>query len=165
MEKSNKILEQGVHGYLPENLNKLFYIGDQDGIYFREGIYRSKSSFLNCVMQSLSDENILYHTFHEAPWGCYPINTGVKIVNKKAIKYEEEMWNLRNTSPWNEFPWEQKTLYEYIFPRLNKEEYRIHDPYILNCIIKAYPDKIHNALFLHMCAMTRDERDEYIKNI
>ena len=113
----------------------------------------------------LSDENILYHTFHEAPWGCYPINTGVKIVNKKAIKYEEEMWELRNTSPWNTFPYEQKTLYEYIFPRLNTSEYRIHDPYILNCIIKAYPDKIHNALFLHMCAMTRDERDDYIRNV
>jgi len=107
----------------------------------------------------LSDKSILYHTFHESNWGCYPINTGVKILNKNAIKYEEEMWSLRNTSPWNEFPYEQKTLYEYIFPKLNKNEYKIHDPYILNCIIAAYPDKVNSALFIHMCAMNVNDRN------
>ena len=107
----------------------------------------------------LSNENILYHTFHEAPWGCYPINTGVKIVNRKAIYYEEEMWSLRNTSPWNQFPYEQKTLYEYIFPKLNKDQYTINDPYILNCIINAYPTKINEALFIHMCGMSEQERN------
>jgi hypothetical protein len=112
----------------------------------------------------ITNEDILYHTFHEAPWGLYPINTGVKIINKKAIKYEEEMWQLRNTSPWNEFPYEQKTLYEYIFPKLKATEYTINDPYILNCITKAYPDKIHNALFIHMCAMTEQERNNYMMN-
>ena len=113
----------------------------------------------------LTNEDILYHTFHESPWGCYPINTGVKIINKKAIKYEEEMWNLRNISPWNQFPYEQKTLYEYIFPKLNKNEYTINDPYVLNCIIYAYPNHIENALFIHMCSMKKDKRNEYIKNI
>ena len=55
IKKTNKILEYGSHGYLPENLNKLFFIGDEDGIYFREGVFRNKSSFLNCVMQALND--------------------------------------------------------------------------------------------------------------
>jgi len=56
IKKSNKILEDQTHGYLPENLNKLFFIGDQDGIYYREGVFRNKSSFLNCVMQALNNE-------------------------------------------------------------------------------------------------------------
>jgi len=110
----------------------------------------------------LSDENILYHTFHEAPWGCYPINTGVKILNIKSIKYEEEMWSLRNTNPWNQFPYEQKTLYEYIFPKLKSTEYKIHDPYVLNCIMNAYPRKVPSALFIHMCAMKTQERNSTV---
>ena len=110
----------------------------------------------------LSNESILYHLFHDSPWGSFPINTGVKFVNRKALKYEEEMWELRNTSPWNTFPYEQKTLYEHILPKLNNDEYIIHDPYTLNCIIKAYPNKIKNALLIHMCAMTTEERNNYI---
>jgi len=109
----------------------------------------------------LSDENILYHTFHEKPWS-YPINTGVKIVNKKAIQYEQEMWDLRKTYPWNKYPYEQKTLYEYIFPKLNPDQYRIHDPYVLNCILKAYRKKVDSALFIHMCAMKLDQRNNTI---
>jgi hypothetical protein len=35
----------------------------------------------------LSNSNILYHLFHEKPWD-YKVNTGVKIVNHKAIKIE-----------------------------------------------------------------------------
>lgn len=113
----------------------------------------------------LSNENILYHLFHESPWGCYPINTGVKIVNRKALIYEAEIWDLRNTNPWNTFPYEQKTLYEYVLPKLNKNEYIIHDPYVLNCITQAYPDKIKDALFIHMCGMTSEERKKYIDNV
>ena len=109
----------------------------------------------------LTNEDILYHTFHELPWK-YPINSGVKIVNKKAIKYEEEMWELRNTKPWNSFPYEQKTLYGYIFPKLKPSEYTINDPYILNCIVKLHPDKIANALFIHMCGTSEPERNKYI---
>ena len=60
----------------------------------------------------LTNDNILYHLFHEAPWGCYPINTGVKFVNKDALAFEDCVWDLRNTHPWNTFPWEQKTIYE-----------------------------------------------------
>ena len=60
IKKTNKILEYGAFGYLPDNLNKLFFIGDQEGIYFREGIFRTKSSFLDCIMQALNeDTNIL----------------------------------------------------------------------------------------------------------
>ena len=41
------------------------------------------------VYKSIKVENliliiILYHLFHESPWGVYPINTGVKFVNKKS---------------------------------------------------------------------------------
>jgi hypothetical protein len=112
----------------------------------------------------LTNTNILYHLFHENNWGSYPINTGVKIVNKNALKYEEIVWSLRNTYPYNTFPFEQKTVYEYILPII-PNQYIIHDPYILNCIIKAYPDKIQNALFLHMCATPESERNDKMKSL
>jgi len=112
----------------------------------------------------LTNDSILYHLFHEQNWGCYPINTGVKILNRKALVYEDEVWNLRNTTPWNEFPFEQKTIYEYILPKLHNK-YIIHDPYILNCIIKAYPNKVKDALFVHMCATSTTRRNTIMKKI
>jgi hypothetical protein len=113
---------------------------------------------------NLLDSNILYHLFHERDWGCYPINTGVKFVNRDALEYEDIVWSLRNTHPWNTFPWEQKTIYEYVLPQI-PGRYIIHDPYILNCIIKAYPDKVKDALFVHMCGTPVEERNSIAENI
>lgn len=107
---------------------------------------------------------MLYHLFHENPWGCYPINTGVKFVHRDALKYEEEVWNLRNDEPWKNFPFEQKTIYEYVLPKI-PNQYIIHDPYVLNCIIKAYPSKIKDALFLHMCGTSETDRDSICKTL
>lgn len=114
----------------------------------------------------LTDGCVLYHLFHERDWGCYPINTGVKFVHRDAIGYEVEMWKNRDTPPWNTFPFEQKALYEYVLtrPELNGR-YIIHDPYILNCIILAYPDRVPLCLFAHMCAMGASERDKIMKMI
>ena len=106
----------------------------------------------------LTNENILYHLFHENNWGCYPINTGVKIIHRNALKYEDIVWSLKDTAPWNNFPWEQKTIYEYVLPQI-PNQYIIHDPYVLNCIIKAYPDKIKDALFVHMCGTDVSDRN------
>ena len=110
----------------------------------------------------LTNEDILYHTFHEKPWGCYPINTGVKFINVKALSLEDEIWSLRNTRPWNTFPYEQKTLYEHIFPKI-PGKYIIHNPYKLNCITEAYPWAVKDALFVHMCSLTTDKRNIMIK--
>jgi len=112
----------------------------------------------------LTDTRILYHLFHENNWGCYPINTGVKFVHRDAIKYEAEMWELRNTDPWNTFPFEQKTVYEYVLPKI-PDQYIIHDPYILNCITQAYPDRVPGSLFAHMCAYPKEERNAIIRNV
>ena len=109
-------------------------------------------------------EPMLYHLFHEKPWGCYPINTGVKFVHRDAIQYEKEIWSLRNTDPWNKFPFEQKTTYEYILPKI-AGQYKIHSPHVLNCIIKAYPSLVSRALFVHMCAMSTDERNKHMSKI
>jgi glycosyltransferase involved in cell wall biosynthesis len=108
--------------------------------------------------------DMLYHLFHEYPWGCYAINTGVKIIHRNALKYEEEIWSLRNTAPWNQFPFEQKTTYEYILPKI-VGKYMIHDPYVLNCITKAYPDKLNDALFHHMCNMSEQERNKIMSRM
>ena len=50
----------------------------------------------------------------------------------------------------------------YDLPKLNKNQYIIHDPYKLNCIIKAYPDKVKDAHFIHLCAMTTEQRNNFI---
>ena len=44
-------------------------------------------------------------------------------------------------------------------------QYIIHDPYVLNCIIKAYPDKIKDALFVHMCGTRENERNDIMEKI
>ena len=112
----------------------------------------------------LNSNDILYHLFHEYPWGCYPINTGVKFIHKNALKYEEEIWSLRNTSPWVEFPFEQKITYEHILPKI-VGKYTISDPYVLNCIIKGYPDKMKDALLHHMCNIYETERNNIMKKL
>jgi hypothetical protein len=111
---------------------------------------------------NLNDPKIIYHFFHEKPWD-YAINTGVKFVNRKAIVYEKEIWDLRKTKPWSDWPFEQKATWEYLVPKI-PGKYKVHDPYVLNCIVKLYPDKLNKALFAHMCGTREPERNEHIKN-
>jgi len=113
----------------------------------------------------LTDDKILYHLFHEDGWGQFPINTGVKIVNREALEWEKTTWELRNTEPWNKYPFEQKTIYEYVLPRIGTDRYKIHDPYTLNCITKAYPDKVDSAVFVHMCACSEEERNNIMRGV
>jgi hypothetical protein len=112
----------------------------------------------------LSDDNILYHLFHERPW-IFPVNTGVKFVNVKAIPLEKEMFELRNTPPFNEFPYEQKCIIEHILPKI-PGQYIIHDPYYLNCIFLLYSNRIkRNALFIHLCSCDEEKRNRLIDRI
>jgi hypothetical protein len=106
----------------------------------------------------LTDTNILYHLFHENPWH-YPINTGVKFVNKHALQYEKLIWENRNTDPWSSFPFEQKTLYEFILPQI-PDKYIIHDPYMLNCIDGPHDAYKKDALFIHLCGRPEDKKNE-----
>lgn len=116
-------------------------------------------------MIDLSDEHILYHLFHENDWGQYQINTGVKFVHRDAIHWEDRVWELRNTDPWTQYPFEQKVIYEYVLPQIGEHRYIIHDPYVLNCIIKAYPDKVSRSVFAHMCACTEEERNNIMREV
>jgi len=114
----------------------------------------------------LTDERILYHIFHEdGGWGQFPINTGVKFVNRTALEWEDKVWELRNTDPWTQYPFEQKTIYEYVLPLIGKDRYIIHDPYLLNCLTKAYPEKVEDAVFVHMCACSEEERNSIMRDI
>ena len=113
----------------------------------------------DCI--DLTDKNILYHLFHEKPWS-FPINTGVKIVNRIAIPIESTIYTMRNTPPWNEFPYEQKITAEYVIPKI-QGQYKIHDPYLLNYILYQIRDT-HNdptqAVFIHLCTRTTDQRNK-----
>jgi len=53
--KTNKIVDNGQLGYLPSEIERFFYIIDNDlnSTYYRRGINRSKNSFLECVLFSL----------------------------------------------------------------------------------------------------------------
>lgn len=114
---------------------------------------------------NLQNPYTLYHLFHERPWS-FPINTGVKIVNRDAIVFEKEMFDLRNTSPWNEFPYEQKNLAERVLPSI-PGYYKIHDPYMLNYILYQPVTKDtynpNDAVFVHMCTRTTEERDRIMR--
>jgi hypothetical protein len=136
-------------------------------VWFDSDVYvNPRNAHLSIESQiNLTDENILFHTFHESPWGCYPINTGVKIVHRQAMKYEDEMWDLRYTDPWKQFPYDQKALYEYIFPKLDPSQYTINDPHMLNCILHAYPQHVHASLFVHMCGMSEKDRNSHINDV
>jgi hypothetical protein len=103
----------------------------------------------------------MYHLFHEEPWP-FPINTGVKFVSAGALGYESEVYTLRNTPPWNQFPYEQKAMAEYMLPRLRHISI-VHDPYLLNNILYQWRP-VHNdpkeAVFLHMCGRTVEQRNK-----
>lgn len=109
----------------------------------------------SCI--DLSDFRILYHLFHEKPWD-YPVNTGVKIVNRKAIPLEKEVYSKRFNCP---FPFEQKIMADYILPKY-REQIKIHDPNQLNCIYGLH--NMDEALFLHVCNKTELERNLIILN-
>jgi len=109
------------------------------------------------------DPFMLYYTTHEKPWGIDLINTGFKVVNRNALCYEQEIWESRDTIPWNTFTFEQLTLWNKIFPRI-PGRFCIKENKELNCIIKAYKSSPHilaKGVFMHMCNMTREERDEW----
>jgi hypothetical protein len=116
----------------------------------------------SCI--DLTDKSIQYHLFHEKPWD-FAINTGVKFVNASSIHHELKMYQMQNTPPWNEFPYEQKAMLEYVIPRI-EGKYVIHDPYVLNYILyQARPT--HNdpgeAVFVHVCGRSTNERNRIMK--
>jgi len=115
----------------------------------------------DCI--DLTDMNISYHLFHENPWN-FPVNTGVKIVNANAISWEARLFSMRNTPPWNEFPYEQKVIAEYVIPILG-DKCKIHDPYIMNHILYQLRYEYHNpadAMFVHVCGRSADQRNKII---
>ena len=56
---SNKLVDNGQLGYLPQEIEKFFNIIDDDinSIYRRHGVNRSKNSFLECVLFSLDSND------------------------------------------------------------------------------------------------------------
>jgi len=100
----------------------------------------------------LNDGNILYHLFHEKPW-AFPINTGVKFVHRKAIKWEKEIYTFKDVTP---FPFEQKVVADKIIPKYRKQ-IKIHDPDHLNCIKWVHDEK--QALFVHLCGKSNSLRN------
>jgi len=101
---------------------------------------------------NLDDKNILYHVFHEKPWN-FPINTGVKFVHRKAIKWEKEIYSFKDETP---YPFEQKVVIERIFPEY-RTQIKVTDPDHLNCIKWIHDEK--SALFVHLAGRSNSRRN------
>jgi len=105
----------------------------------------------------LSDPTILYHVFNEKPWG-FPVNTGVKLVNRKAIHWEDEIYAMRKDC---KFPYEQKLVIDYIVPKYGSQVI-IHDPETMNCLYGTHDHT--KALFVHVCSRSQANRNLIILN-
>lgn len=144
--------------------NKM-YPNAQWYIWLDSDVYANRLDLTIESQIDLSDLSIQYHLFHEKVGGyCYPINTGVKIVNKDAIHFEQEIWNNKDTPPWDKFPFEQKAIYEYVLPKI-RDKCIIHDPYILNNLYYGCEEYRSNAIFVHMCNIKFNERNSIIRDI
>lgn len=59
---TNKFVPNNIFGTLPQNINKMFEVTDLEEtyVYVRKGVFRNKSSFLNCILEAMNDDtNIL----------------------------------------------------------------------------------------------------------
>ncbi len=101
---------------------------------------------------NLDDKNILYHVFHEKPWN-FPINTGVKFVHRKAIKWEKEIYSFKDETP---YPFEQKVVIERIFPKY-RTQIKVHDPDHLNCLKWVHDED--SAIFVHLAGRSNSLRN------
>jgi hypothetical protein len=62
---TNKTVTSDGFGYLPKELTKLFEMIDLSSTYYRKGVSRSKSSFLECVLEALYEETGFLNTEEE----------------------------------------------------------------------------------------------------
>jgi len=145
-------------------------------VWLDTDIFVNRMEFRIESVIDLSDNNILYHLFYEKPEEKYPrvwnfkydiigshnINSGVKFINRDAIKIESDIWDLRNDNKWKKFPYEQRVMVEKIIPE-NFDRIIIHTPYILNCIDLFYP--IQDALFVHLCGRSEKFRNTFMAEL
>jgi hypothetical protein len=113
-------------------------------IWLDTDIYVQQRSLRIEEVIDLDDPSILYHLFHEKPWQ-YPVNTGVKLVHRSAIHWEDEIYARRHGCT---FPYEQRVVCEYILPTYG-QQVRIHDPDRMNCLYGIH--RHQEALFVHVC--------------
>jgi len=134
-------------------------------------VWTDSDVFVNkpdCRVESLidlSDHTYMYHLFHEDAWP-FPINTGVKFVNRDALPIELEIHGLRNTAEGKMFPFEQRAMFHHVLPRI-PGRYKIHDPYVLNHILYQsncnYTHSHHDALFIHICGRSTSQRNKVME--
>ena len=91
---SNIILPNDKFGTLPENLNKIFFYGDNNSLYYRKGVFRNKNSFLNCIMESLNDETNILNITDEKARGTYLQKIRISLAtNDYAACCKQEMYD------------------------------------------------------------------------
>ena len=83
--KTNKILTYGKSGKLPLNLDKLFnvFYASKQYKYVRKGLYRTKHSFLNCILEAMSD--ITSYDFNAEECESFLIDTRTKLATLKNV--------------------------------------------------------------------------------
>lgn len=96
------------------------------------------------------DPNYKYHLFHERPWS-YMINSGVKFIHRDALINEEEQFEMRTNERYDgrNRIHDQLATIDYITTKM-QGQFKIHDPYILNCIYFIHKEHVSTALFIHL---------------
>lgn len=56
--KTRKIMELGSHGILPTNISKLFFLSDENAVYYRQGVLRDKNSFISCILNATKNSKL-----------------------------------------------------------------------------------------------------------
>lgn len=86
--QTNKILKNDQFGTLPPNIENLFTIIDPNPMfeYVRKGVYSSKNSFINVVMEALNDETNILNISDE--------NKREHVLMKKRLEFAN-----KNTAP------------------------------------------------------------------
>lgn len=106
-----------------------------------------------------------YHFFHEKPWG-FKLNSGVRFIHKSDIQHELSIFSFYETGKYSEkTAYEQGAIIDYLSNI--KDEYLIHDPYILNCIYFIHKKYVKRALFIHLAGahLFGVDRNIYMENI
>ena len=96
---TNKFVSKDKYGTLPDDIIKLFNIFDYDEkyMYVRKGVYDTKSSFLECVMEGMYEETNILSYESEKSRGKYLKKIRQKLGKQKyASLCRQEMYDYTN---------------------------------------------------------------------
>jgi len=122
--KTNKICPNDVFGFLPPDIIQMFKLIDDEHDYYRKGVFRNKSSFLNCVLEGLFDQTNILELTEENERESYLIDIRKKLKkNSIAAACKQEMYDYSEQEILNIMSDETKYLDPKLFVHALELEY------------------------------------------